>query len=111
ENGSHAWFPFQIAFILMCITGIAEPQMPGSGRDYADLLWFPTGGGKTEAYLGLIAFTVFLRRLTLDDGGGVTALMRYTLRLLTIQQFERAALLICACEFLRKENSKELGSE
>lgn len=111
ESESHYWFPFQIAFILMCIVGIAEPEAPDSGRDFADLLWFPTGGGKTEAYLGVIAFTVFFRRLASDDGGGVTALMRYTLRLLTIQQFERAALLICACEFLRRENAKGLGNE
>jgi hypothetical protein len=111
ENHSHAWRPFQIAFILMCITGIAEPGAPDNGRDYADLLWFPTGGGKTEAYLGLIAFTVFHRRLTSDHGGGVTALMRYTLRLLTIQQFERATLLICACELLRREHPSQLGSD
>jgi hypothetical protein len=111
EDDSHRWRPFQIAFILMCLKGIAEPLCENSGRDFVDLLWFPTGGGKTEAYLGLIAFTIFHRRLTNQDGGGVTALMRYTLRLLTIQQFERAAILICACEWLRKSNSGKFGGE
>jgi hypothetical protein len=106
ENATHEWRPFQLAFILLCITGIADPTRPD--RDIADLLWFPTGGGKTEAYLGLIAFTTFLRRLRLrNDGGGVTVLMRYTLRLLTIQQFERASLLICCCEKIRLERLRQ----
>lgn len=108
ENDSHAWRPFQLAFLLLCLVGIADTK--SADRDFADLLWFPTGGGKTEAYLGLIAFTVFLRRIRNADGGGITALMRYTMRLLTVQQFERAALLICCCELLRKEHN-ELGKE
>ena len=91
-DGQHEWRPFQLAFILQCLRGIVDPRHPD--RDVADLLWFPTGGGKTEAYLGLIAFTVFLRRLRRSPGDGVTVIMRYTLRLLTIQQFDRAALLI-----------------
>lgn len=104
------WRPFQIAFILLCLRGIVDPEH--EERSIADLLWFPTGGGKTEAYLGLIAFTVFRRRIRLgDDGGGVTALMRYTLRLLTLQQFERAATLICAMELMREHRTPVLGSE
>lgn len=108
ETAAHQWRPFQLAFILLCLEGLVDPKSPD--RNFADLLWFPTGGGKTEAYLGLIAFTVFLRRLRHKNGGGVTALMRYTLRLLTIQQFERATLLICCCEAIRRERL-DLGAE
>jgi len=107
-NGPFEWRPFQLAFILQCLRGIVDPTH--ADREIADLLWFPTGGGKTEAYLGLIAFTVFLRRLRHGtNGDGVTVLMRYTLRLLTIQQFERAALLIACCENIRRLDDR-LGS-
>lgn len=105
------WYPFQLAFILQEIGSIARNDDPY--RDVVDLLWFPTGGGKTEAYLGLAAFTIFLRRLRAvregRSGVGVTVIMRYTLRLLTLQQFERAAALICACELVRRENPELLG--
>ncbi|MFD4575107.1 helicase-related protein [Streptomyces sp. NPDC058417] len=103
------WRPFQIAFVLLCLAGVEDPEH--DDRGVSDLLWFPTGGGKTEAYLGLIAFTAFLRRIRRGaDGGGVTVLMRYTLRLLTLQQFERAAILLCAMEHLRRV-TPELGQE
>ncbi|MCX5405554.1 helicase-related protein [Streptomyces sp. NBC_00335] len=103
------WRPFQIAFVLLCLAGIDDPEH--HDRGVSDLLWFPTGGGKTEAYLGLIAFTSFLRRIRKGaDGGGVTVLMRYTLRLLTLQQFERAAILLCAMERMRRR-TPELGDE
>ncbi|MFD3625417.1 DNA helicase [Streptomyces sp. NPDC058698] len=105
-----SWRPFQLGFILLCLNGMVDPAH--SDRSVADLLWFPTGGGKTEAYLGLIAFAVFHRRLRHGaSGGGVSVLMRYTLRLLTLQQFERAALLICAMESVRAEQPKRLGQE
>ncbi|MFE1358402.1 helicase-related protein [Streptomyces harbinensis] len=104
------WRPFQIAFLLLCLNGVVDPAH--EDRGVADLLWFPTGGGKTEAYLGLVAFTVFHRRLLHGAaGGGVTVLMRYTLRLLTLQQFERAARLMCAMECMRRENPVRLGHE
>ena len=104
------WRPFQISFMLLCLDGIVDREHPDRG--IADLLWFPTGGGKTEAYLGLIAFTTFLRRLRDgESGGGVTVLMRYTLRLLTLQQFERASTLICAMEVLRGGDPASLGAE
>ena len=104
------WRPFQISFVLLCLAGIVSPDH--KDRAVSDLLWFPTGGGKTEAYLGLIAFTTFLRRLRNGEaGGGVTVLMRYTLRLLTLQQFERAAALICAMERRRAADPGRLGEE
>lgn len=96
------WRPFQLGFALLCLESIANPESPG--REMMDLLWFPTGGGKTEAYLLLTAFAIFLRRMGAAGdprGAGVTTFMRYTLRLLTIQQFERAAALTCACEMIR----------
>lgn len=103
------WRPFQIAFLLLCLAGIDDPEH--DDRGISDLLWFPTGGGKTEAYLGLIALTSFLRRIRKGaSGGGVTVLMRYTLRLLTLQQFERAAILLCAMEHTRR-HTPELGDE
>lgn len=108
EKGT--WRPFQISFLLLCLEGIVDSDH--DDRGVADLLWFPTGGGKTEAYLGLIAFTTFLRRIRhRSTGGGVTVLMRYTLRLLTLQQFERAAALICAMELRRAADPSTLGTE
>lgn len=108
EDDSHRWRPFQMAFMLLNLDGIVDPKH--DDRKLLDLLWFPTGGGKTEAYLGLIAITVLLRRLKGKDlGRGVTVIMRYTLRLLTIQQFERAAALICSLDALRRERD-DLGT-
>ena len=104
-----AWRPFQLAFLLLNIPGLADPSH--ADRDVVDLLFFPTGGGKTEAYLGLAAFAMILRRLR-DPGvgsAGVTVLMRYTLRLLTLDQLGRAATLMCALELERRRNTR-LGS-
>jgi Helicase conserved C-terminal domain len=107
---NRSWYPFQLAFILLNLPGITKfdhPERSENPDALADLLWFPTGGGKTEAYLGLTAYTLGLRRLQgVVEGrsgeNGVTVLMRYTLRLLTLQQFQRAAALICACEDIRR---------
>jgi hypothetical protein len=102
------WRPFQIAFLLMSLQGICDSSHPD--RKVVDLIWFPTGGGKTEAYLGLTAFTVFFNALSGTANGGVDVLMRYTLRLLTAQQFQRAATLFCAMEQLRRQDVGALGN-
>ena len=104
-----AWRPFQLAYILMNLKGIADPS--SHDRELVDLLFFPTGGGKTEAYLGLAAFTLILRRLRNPgiSSAGLSVLMRYTLRLLTLDQLGRAAALICALELERQKNVQKLG--
>ncbi len=108
---NRTWRPFQLAFILLnlpAITDLHHSERADSQEAVADLLFFPTGGGKTEAYLGLSAYTMGIRRLQGVVAGrpgdnGITVLMRYTLRLLTIQQFQRATALICACEVIRRK--------
>lgn len=102
------WRPFQIAFLLMSLRGVVEDTHPD--REVVDLIWFPTGGGKTEAYLGLTAFTVFFNAISGRNSTGVDVLMRYTLRLLTAQQFQRAATLFCAMEHLRRKEPSILGT-
>lgn len=95
------WRPFQLGFLLVSIASTVDEYH--DDRDLVDLIWFPTGGGKTEAYLGLAAIEAFRRRLVGGPAGGGTAVItRYTLRLLTAQQFQRAASLICAMELLRR---------
>jgi hypothetical protein len=110
EPKNRSWYPFQLAFVLLNLPSLADPGHPeraAGSNGLVDLLFFPTGGGKTEAYLGLTAFTLAIRRLAGVVEGhegreGVAVLMRYTLRLLTLQQFQRAAALLCACELERR---------
>lgn len=119
EIDSPTWFPFQLAFVLLNLastTDLHHSDRCDPTQAVADLLWFPTGGGKTEAYLGLAAYTIGLRRLQGTVAGrsgaaGVAVLMRYTLRLLTLQQFQRATALICACEVIRREDPDTWGQE
>lgn len=101
-----SWRAFQIAFLLMSLDGVRDGRSPH--REIVDLIWFPTGGGKTEAYLAVMAFFMFHERLLMSGGrteprrDGTNVLMRYTLRMLTTQQFQRAASLICAMDYLRR---------
>jgi hypothetical protein len=125
EKGADAasWRPFQLAFVLLNLPSLTDPGHSERSTDQdglVDLLFFPTGGGKTEAYLGLTAFTFAIRRLqgtlgTAEDArdglAGVAVLMRYTLRLLTAQQFQRAAALVCAAEVLRDRDPGTWGDE
>ena len=113
-----AWRPFQLAFILLNLDGIIQRKDDADWKarnDLVDLVWFPTGGGKTESYLGIIALTILYRRITnakeKAGGGGTTAIMRYTLRLLATQQFQRATRLIFALEQIRKWGNYHLGKE
>jgi hypothetical protein len=105
------WRPFQLAFLLSQLEGLIYPE--SEEREQVDLIWFSTGGGKTEAYLGLIAMYLFYRRLrnknNPDEGAGVTVFMRYTLRLLIKDQYDRAIPLILACDLIRRQNTASYG--
>jgi hypothetical protein len=104
------WKPFQLGFFLLSISGIVDPNH--KDRNFADLLWVTTGGGKTEAYLAIIAFTIFYRRWKYKIAGiGLSVISRYTLRLLTSQQFKRASALICAMELLRRSKEVLYGTD
>ena len=117
EAGNRSWRLFQLAFVLLNLPSLTDLHHPDRSHEtdaVADLLWFATGGGKTEAYLGLTAYTLALRRLQGEIEGrrgdhGIAVLMRYTLRLLTLQQFQRASALICACEIIRRADVGKWG--
>jgi hypothetical protein len=107
-----AWRGFQIAFVLANLAPTVD--VDHARRRTVDVIWMPTGGGKTEAYLGLAAFTILWRRLHTDDKdsynvGDTSVLMRYTLRLLTAQQLQRTSSLICALEIIRSSKKERLG--
>jgi hypothetical protein len=101
------WRPFQIAFLLLSIASTVNKLH--HDRELVDLIWFPTGGGKTEAYLGLAAMSMLFRRLKNPTDVGTDVIMRYTMRLLSTQQFQRASGLICALEHVRRQNQNKLG--
>ncbi|MBU3865638.1 helicase [Streptomyces sp. 4503] len=103
----YAWHPFQLAYFLLVVESLMNPEH--EDRKTVDLIWFPTGGGKTEAYLLTACFEILWRRLRFGaDGGGTAVLSRYTLSLLTTQQFQRTATAICALEYIRRGNDGEL---
>jgi hypothetical protein len=108
DSLKRVWRPFQIAFLLMNIGALINGD--DADRDLVELIWFPTGGGKTEAYLAAAAFSLFARRMKDKEDGGTHILMRYTLRLLTSQQFQRAASLVCAMEEIRERHADLLGA-
>jgi hypothetical protein len=122
DPGNASWRPFQLAFVLLNLPSLTDPSHPERAATpdaTVDLLFFPTGGGKTEAYLGLTAYTFAIRRLQglIGEGrdarsgaDGVAVLMRYTLRLLTAQQFQRAAALVCAAEVVRRDDEATWGT-
>ncbi|WP_413800591.1 helicase-related protein [Streptomyces iranensis] len=113
-DGDYAWHPFQLAYFLLVVEGLMNPEH--EDRKTVDLIWFPTGGGKTEAYLLTACFEILWRRLRFGAiGGGTAVLSRYTLSLLTTQQFQRTATAICALEYIRRGHdgplSHDLGQE
>jgi hypothetical protein len=122
-DNAATWRPFQLAFVLMQLAALCDPAAPARSAEHqarVELLFFPTGGGKTEAYLGLAAFAFAIRRRqgviecadgSLNGADGVTVLMRYTLRLLTAQQFQRATAMVCAAELERRRDVDTWGHE
>ena len=104
------WYPFQLGFFLTTLRGLVDEEH--ADRDVVDLIWFPTGGGKTEAYLLVAAFEIFRRRLIYGQAGfGTAVVSRYTLSLLTADQFKRTASTTSACEYVRRHHAGELGDE
>jgi hypothetical protein len=108
-RGTHGnWRLFQLVFLVSQIPGIASltPQHAAyaAERRKVDIIYFPTGGGKTEAYLGVITFHCFYDRLR-GKKGGVTAWTRFPLRLLTLQQTQRAADVIGIAELVRRQHA------
>ena len=107
------WRLFQLTFVLAHIPTLASRMTeyaktpwfdPEFDEETATLLYFPTGGGKSEAFFGLLIFNLFLDRLR-GKSVGVTALIRYPLRLLTLQQAQRLLSILMRAELLRRSAS------
>jgi Helicase conserved C-terminal domain len=108
NEGPSAWRLFQLAFILAHIPtltsripGLESDFDPAFDEDAASLLYMSTGGGKTEAFFGVVVYALFLDRLR-GKKRGITAMMHYPLRLLTVQQAQRLSRLLARAELLRQ---------
>ena len=106
DKEKKAWRLFQIVFLVNQISGISALVQPDSSdvseREMVDIIYFPTGGGKTEAYLGVLVFHCFFDRMR-GKRAGVTAWTRFPLRLLTLQQTQRMTDVIGTAELVRSE--------
>ena len=103
-TGKATWRRFQIVFIVSVVGGLAG-RASGDYEDLrvVDILWFPTGGGKTEAYLAIMLWQAFFDRLR-GKKTGVTAMMRFPLRLLSLQQMQRVIEAVSCAEQVRAED-------
>ena len=106
------WRPFQLAFSLMVIPDLETETERHEDSNLVDLIWFSTGGGKTEAYMLVTAYELIRRRVRFgskEKGLGTGVITRYTLRFLTADQFLRTVSLVCALEKVRIDNQRILG--
>ena len=110
-KGYDSWRLFQIVFVVSLILDITayEPELllddeikNKAKTDDIDILYFPTGGGKTEAFLGILIFNLFFDRMRGKTCGN-TAFLKYPLRLLSVQQVQRVSNILARAEMIRKE--------
>ena len=103
-----SWRLFQIVFLVSQIPGLTALATGNEedlrDREQVDIVYFPTGGGKTEAYLAVIVFHLFLDRLR-GKTAGVSVWTRFPLRLLTLQQTQRAADVVGTAELIRRQHN------
>lgn len=113
-KGYESWHLFQLVFIVSCIPDIVSREHPEiqdpAESDTVDLLHFPTGSGKTEAFLGLTVFAMFFDRIR-GKTAGTTALIKFPLRLLSLQQLQRAADVIVQAELVRRSQPDLVESD
>ena len=104
------WRLFQIVFIVSMLAEAVRSEyredasLSAADLEVANLLYFPTGGGKTEAFLGITVFTMFFDRLR-GKNQGITAFLKYPLRLLAVQQLDRVLTIIMKANKVRKESA------
>ena len=105
RKGFSTWYRFQMAFLVCLIPDLVSPRFPEfeHHRDSVDVIYFPTGGGKTEAYLATVVFQMFFDRL-MGKRSGVSAITRFPLRLLSLQQIQRIADIFGSAEKIRRQH-------